>query len=81
MNITNGLLGCSRASQVASVVKNLPANAGDRGALGSIPELGGAPGGGNGSPLQHSCLEKPKERGAWQATVYRVEGLDTTEAT
>ena len=38
-----------------AVVKNLPASAGDRD-LGSVPELGGSPGGGNGNPLQYSCL-------------------------
>ena len=49
-----------------SVVKNLPANAGD---VGSIPGLGRSPGEGNGSPLQYSCLENPIDRGAWRATV------------
>ena len=48
------------------MVKNLPANTGD---LGSIPGLGRSPGEGNGYPLQHSCLEKSMNRGAWQATV------------
>ena len=38
-------------------VKNLPANAGDTGDLGSIPELGRSPGEGNGYPLQYSGLE------------------------
>ena len=32
---------------------------------GSIPGLGKSPGGGNGNPLQYSCLEKPMDRGAW----------------
>ena len=36
------------------MVKNPPANAGD---AGSIPGLGRSPGGGNGNPLQYSCLE------------------------
>ena len=40
-----------------SVVKNLPANAGDTGDAGSIPGLRRSPEGGNGSPLQYSCLE------------------------
>ena len=48
------------------MVKNLPANTGD---LGSIPGSGRSPGEGNGYPLQHSCLEKSMNRGAWQATV------------
>ena len=33
--------------------------------LGSIPGLGRSPGGGNGNPLQYSCLENPMDRGAW----------------
>ena len=44
------------ASQVAPVVKNLPANVGRR----------------HGTPLQYSCLENPMDRGAWQAIVHRV---------
>ena len=45
-----------------------------------IPGSGRSPGGGNGTPLQHSCLENPKDRGAWQATVCGVtEVLDTAE--
>ena len=40
-----------------SVVKNLPANAGASGDVGSIPGSGRFPGGGNGNPLQYSCLE------------------------
>ena len=43
--------------QVAIVVRNLPANAGDTRDLGSISGLGQSPGGGYGNPLQHSCLE------------------------
>ena len=62
-------------------VKNPPANAGDTRDVGSIPEWGGSPGGGCGNPCQCSCLENPVDRGAWQATVHRVRGLDTTEAT
>ena len=41
-----------------SVVKNLPANAGDSGDTGSIPGLGRSPGVGNSNPLQYSCLGK-----------------------
>ena len=54
-----------------SVINNLPANAGDIGDMGSTPRSGRSPGGGNGSPLQCSCLENPKDRGAWWATVHR----------
>ena len=50
-----------------SVVKNLPANAGD---VGSIPGLGRSPGEENSNPLQYSCLEIPMDRGVWQATVH-----------
>ena len=42
------------------------------GEAGSIPGLGRSPGGGNGYPLQYSCLENPMDRGAWQATVHGV---------
>ena len=44
-------------------------NAGD---LGSIPESGRSPGEGNGNPLQYSCLENPRNGGAWGATVHGV---------
>ena len=40
--------------------------------LGSIPGLGRSPGEGTGSPLQHSCLKNPMDRGAWWATVRGV---------
>ena len=70
------------ASQGALVVKNLPANAGDATDMGSISGLGRSPGEGNDNPLQYSCLENPKDRGAWQATVHRVKKeSDTTEHT
>ena len=59
-------------SNWGSVVKNLPANAGDIGDAGSIPGLGRSPGVGNGDPLQYSCLEYPMDRGAWQITIHRV---------
>ena len=47
---TEGFLG-------GSVVKNLPANAGDERDAGLIPESGRFPGGGYGNPFQYSCLE------------------------
>ena len=52
--------------------KDLPADAGDTGAVGLIPGWGRSPGGGNDDLLQHSCLENPTDRGAWPATVHRV---------
>ena len=45
-----------------SVVKNLPANAGDAKDMGSIPGLERSPGGGHGNPLQYSCQENPMDR-------------------
>ena len=55
-----------------SVVNNLPANAGDAGDVGLIPGSGRFSGGGHGNPLQYSCLENPKDRGAWRTTVQEV---------
>ena len=52
-----------------SVIKNLPANAGD---MGSIPGLERSPEVGNGNPLQYSCQDNPNDRGAWGATVHGV---------
>ena len=69
INITMGFLG-------GSVVKNLPANAGN---AGSIPGSGRSPAERNGNPLQYPCLGNPMDRGAWRATVLGVaKGLDTT---
>ena len=71
------------ASQVALVVKNPPANAGD---LGSFLGLGRSPGEGHSNPLQYSCLENPMDRGALWAIVHgvakswkRPKGLNTPE--
>ena len=47
------------------MVKNPPTNAGD---VGAIPGSGRYPGGGDGNPLQYSCLENSMDRGAWWAT-------------
>ena len=66
-----------RASPVALVVKNLPANAGELRDTGSIPELGRCPGEDNGNPLQYSCLENPMDREAWQAIVHGVTKSQT----
>ena len=61
-----------RTSQVVLVIKNPPANAGDIREVSLIPGWGRPPGEGHGSPLQHSCLENPMDRGAWWAMVPRV---------
>ena len=55
-----------------SVVKNLPANAGDIGDAGSIPGSERSPGKANGNALQYPCLENPMDRGAWWATVHGI---------
>ena len=60
-------------SPVAQIVKNLPANAGDVGDVGSIPVLGRCPGKGNGNLLQYSCLENSMKRGSWQAIVLGLQ--------
>ena len=52
-----------------SVIKNLPANAGD---VGLIPASGRSPGEGNGNLLQYSCLENPMDGETWWATVHGV---------
>ena len=60
-----------------SVVKNPPADAGDVRDSGWIPGSGRSSGGGNGNPLQYSCLENSLARGAWWATVYGVAKSQT----
>ena len=63
-------MGAWEKSPGVSVVKDLPANAGD---VGSIPGLGRSPGEENGNPLQNSCLDNYMDRRAWWATVHGVE--------
>ena len=74
--MANNTLGYSFPG--GSVVKNLPVNARD---AGVVPQLGRSPGGGNGNPLQYSCLENPLDRGAWRAGVHEVTKSDVTEHT
>ena len=50
------------------MVKNLPADAGDVRNVVSIPGLGRSPRTGSVNPLQYSCLENSRDRGAWWAT-------------
>ena len=56
-------------SLVAQSIKESDCSAGDP---GLIPGLGRCPGGGNGNPLQYSCLGKPMDRSAWRARVHGV---------
>ena len=65
MYVCMGFLG-------GSVVKNLPASEGDIRDTGLIPGSGRSSGGGQGNPLQYSCLENPTDRAAWWATVHGV---------
>ena len=58
-----------RASQVMPVVNDLPDDGGN---TGSIPRSGRSLGEGNGNPLQYSCVENSKDRGAGQAIVHGV---------
>ena len=63
--------------QVVIVVKKLPITAGDVRDVDSIPESERSPGRWHGNPLQYSCLENPKDRGTWRATVHRIEKSQT----
>ena len=64
-----------------SMVEKPPANAGDAGDVSLIPGSGRSPGGGNGNPLQYSCLGNPMDRGAWWATVHGVTKSQTRLST
>ena len=72
-NFSNG------ASQMALEVRNQLADGGDIRDVGSIPGWGRSPGGGQGNPFQYSCLENPRDRGAWRATVHGVAESDMTK--
>ena len=67
------LTDSARVSQVALVVRNLPANVGNVRYLGLVYRLGRSPGGVNGNPLRYSCLENPLDREAWWAIVHGIE--------
>ena len=73
-------LGISEGFPGGSVIKNLPANAGDTGDAGLLPGSGRSPGGRHGNPLQYSCLENPMDRGAWRATVHGVPRVEHNRA-
>ena len=57
-----------------SVIKNLPASAGN---MNSVPGLGRSPGGGNDNSLQYSSWDNPMDRGVWQAPVHMVTESQT----
>ena len=54
-----------------SVVKNLPETGATRDAI-SLPGSGRSPRGGNGNPLQYSCLENPMDRVSQRTTIHGV---------
>ena len=64
--------GCMFLRWALSVIKNLPAKAGDIRDVGLISRLGKSPGGGHGNQLQYSCLGNPMGRGAWRTTALEV---------
>ena len=66
------IIATIEASQVALVVKTLPANAGGKRDTGWILGSGRSQGGGRGNPFQYSCLESPLDREAWPVTVRSV---------
>ena len=72
MSLRKVMLGEGLPWQVSS--KELACSAGD---LGSIPRSGRSPGEYNGNPLQYSCLENPKDRGAWRAAVHGISKSQT----
>ena len=63
--------------EATAVVKNPSASAGGIGHSGSVPGSGRSPGGGNGQPLQYSCLKNPMDRGAWRSAVHEVTKSQT----
>ena len=69
--ITQHLVCTMWVSLVAQTVKNPPTT------WSSVPGLERSPGEGNGNPLQYSCLENPKDRGACWATVHGVAKCQT----
>ena len=76
-DIKSVITGGGGSPQEALAVKNPPASTGGASDSGLIPEKERSPGGGHGNPPQHSCLENPKDRGAWRATVHGVAKSQT----
>ena len=74
-NLGSNKLRYTQGFPSGSVVKNLPANAGNARHASLIPGSRRSPGEGNGNPLQHSCLGNPMDGGAWQATDYGMQRI------
>ena len=68
----------NKTSQVALVLKNPPADAGNTGDPGLIPGSVRSPGVGNSNPFQYSCLGNYMDRGSWCATVHGASTEHTT---
>ena len=80
--IEMGFLGSTSGKKTKQTnKKNLSVNAGDVRDASLIPGSRRSPRGGHGNPLQYSCLENPKDRGAWWATAHKIAESDTTEVT
>ena len=62
---------------MGQLVKNPLVDAGDARDVGSIPGWRRSPEGGDGNPLNYSCMENPTDRGAWRATVHWVTKSQT----
>ena len=77
LQILRDFLVCVCSILMSKAVESPPANAGDTGDAGSNPQLGKSPGGGNGNPLQCSCLENSMDRGAWWTTVHGIAKSQT----
>ena len=71
--------GEPKTRQILSLSLKILESASIVGETGSIPGSGRSPGGGNGNPVQYSCLENPMDIGAWWATVHGVTELDMSE--
>ena len=71
--------GEPKTRQILSSSLKILESASIAGDTGSIPGSGRSPGGGNGNPLQYSCLENPMDIGAWWATIHGVTESDMTE--
>ena len=69
--------GKEGTAQVALGVKKPSANARDVRDMGSVPGTRRFHAGGHGGSLQYSCLENPRDRGAWWATVHGVTNSQT----
>ena len=71
-NLQNYKIAQNQRQTHGSESKESTCNAGDTGNSGSTPGSRRSPGGGNGNPLQYTCLKNPMDSGAWWATVQRV---------